>query len=62
MTQATTHDVLAVGNAIVDVLAPCEPRFLTEQQLAPGSMQLVDEARISWVKTSPRVSAATLPI
>lgn len=45
MTQAPTHDVLAVGNAIVDVLAPCTPEFLVEQQLAAGSMQLVDEAQ-----------------
>ncbi len=39
------YDVCAVGNAIVDVLAPCDPGFLTAQQLAPGSMQLVDEAQ-----------------
>lgn len=38
-------DVLAVGNAIVDVLAPCEPDFLDVQGLTPGSMQLVDEAQ-----------------
>ena len=38
-------DVLAVGNAIVDVLAPCEPAFLEAQGLTPGSMQLVDEAQ-----------------
>ena len=36
-------DVCAVGNAIVDVLAPCDPAFLTSQGLTPGSMQLVDE-------------------
>ena len=36
-------DVCAVGNAIVDVLAPCDPAFLTSQGLNPGSMQLVDE-------------------
>ncbi|WP_292052689.1 MULTISPECIES: adenosine kinase [unclassified Brevundimonas] len=38
-------DVLAVGNAIVDVLAPCEHAYLTEQGLVAGSMQLVDEAQ-----------------
>jgi sugar/nucleoside kinase (ribokinase family) len=44
MTQtAPQYDVCAVGNAIVDVLAPCEPAFLTAQGLTPGSMQLVDE-------------------
>ena len=46
MTQnAPTHDVCAVGNAIVDVLAPCDDAFLTAQGLTPGSMQLVDEAQ-----------------
>ncbi|MBX3478134.1 MAG: adenosine kinase [Brevundimonas sp.] len=38
-------DVCAVGNAIVDVLAPCEPAFLDAQGLVPGSMQLVDEGQ-----------------
>ncbi len=38
-------DVCAVGNAIVDVLAPCEPAFLETKGLIPGSMQLVDEAQ-----------------
>lgn len=42
MTQAPTYDVCAVGNAIVDVLAPCDPAFLTAQGLTAGSMQLVD--------------------
>jgi len=43
MTQIpASHDVCAVGNAIVDVLAPCDPAFLTAQGLTPGSMQLVD--------------------
>jgi len=42
MTQAPSYDVCAVGNAIVDVLAPCDPAFLTAQGLTPGSMQLVD--------------------
>lgn len=35
-------DVCAVGNAIVDVLSPCDPAFLEGQGLTPGSMQLVD--------------------
>lgn len=46
MTQnAPTHDVCAVGNAIVDVLAPCDDAFLVAQGMTPGSMQLVDEAQ-----------------
>lgn len=44
MTSTTpSYDVCAVGNAIVDVLSPCDDAFLTAQNLTPGSMQLVDE-------------------
>lgn len=35
-------DVLALGNALVDVLAHAEDTFLTERGIAKGSMQLVD--------------------
>lgn len=45
MTQAPTYDVCAVGNAIVDVLAPSDAAFLDAQGLTAGSMQLVDAAR-----------------
>ncbi len=49
MTQiapsAARYDVCAVGNAIVDVLSPCEPEFLEAQNLVSGSMQLVDAAQ-----------------
>ena len=46
MTQNSAparFDVCAVGNAIVDVLSPCDDAFLTAQSLTPGSMQLVDQ-------------------
>jgi sugar/nucleoside kinase (ribokinase family) len=39
------YDVCAVGNAIVDVLSPCDDAFLAVQDLAPNSMQLVDAER-----------------
>ena len=45
MTQnpsTARYDVCAVGNAIVDVLSPCDDAFLKAQSLTPGSMQLVD--------------------
>ena len=45
MTQSPRYDVCAVGNAIVDVLAPCTPEFLAKQKLVAGSMQLVDEVQ-----------------
>jgi sugar/nucleoside kinase (ribokinase family) len=36
------HDVLAIGNAIVDVLAHCDDRLLEELRLTKGTMALLD--------------------
>ncbi len=44
MTQPT-HDVIAIGNAIVDVLAPCKDEDIERLGLAKGGMSLVDTAR-----------------
>src|SRR5206468_7826895 len=38
-------DVLAIGNAIVDVIADADDRFLAEQGMHKGAMQLIDEAQ-----------------
>ena len=43
MTQ--TFDVCALGNAIVDVIAPCDDAFLATEGLAKGAMGLIDEGR-----------------
>ena len=61
MTQIpAAYDVCAVGNAIVDVLAPCDPAFLTAQGLTPGSMQLVDAAQSAalYAAMAPGVEAS----
>ncbi|MFD1332430.1 adenosine kinase [Methylopila musalis] len=39
------HDVLGIGNAIVDVIARTEDDFLVAEGLVKGSMALIDEAR-----------------
>jgi sugar/nucleoside kinase (ribokinase family) len=39
------YDVAAIGNAIVDVIAPCGPEFLAEADLTPGSMVLIDDVQ-----------------
>jgi len=39
-----TLDVLAIGNAIVDVIADADDAFLAAQGLDKGSMRLIDEA------------------
>ena len=38
-------DVLCVGNAIMDVLSPCEEQFLNTHHIEKGGMNLIDEAR-----------------
>jgi sugar/nucleoside kinase (ribokinase family) len=38
-------DVVGIGNAIVDVIAHADERFLVEQGLAPGAMTLIDAER-----------------
>ena len=37
-----SHDVVGIGNAIVDVLSHVEDRFLVEHRVDKGAMQLVD--------------------
>ncbi len=39
------YDVAAIGNAIVDVIAPAEDAFLAENTLDKGAMMLVDAGR-----------------
>src|SRR3990167_9275414 len=39
------YDVIAIGNAIVDVMAPCEDADIERLGLAKGGMSLVDTAR-----------------
>ena len=39
------YDVAAIGNAIVDVIAPSSEEFIAEQDLPKGGMILIDDAR-----------------
>lgn len=39
------YDVIAIGNAIVDVMAPCQDELIEELGLNRGGMTLVDTAR-----------------
>jgi sugar/nucleoside kinase (ribokinase family) len=43
--SAHRFDVLGLGNAIVDVIAPVDDDFLIKAQLRKGGMQLIDEER-----------------
>ena len=42
--MTSLYDVAAIGNAIVDVIAPASDDFLSDAGLTKGSMRLIDEA------------------
>ena len=43
MTTPAKYDILAIGNAIVDIMAPCDDSFLATHALTKGGMMLVDD-------------------
>jgi len=43
--MTSRFDVAAIGNAIVDVIAPCDEAFLEAQALTSGTMMLIDGER-----------------
>ena len=45
ITQNTTYDVVAIGNAIVDVMTRISDAFLAERGLIKGSMALIDASK-----------------
>lgn len=45
MSNRRRLDVIAIGNAIVDVIADADEDFLKREGMAKGSMQLIDQAR-----------------
>jgi sugar/nucleoside kinase (ribokinase family) len=56
-----TYDVVAVGNAIVDVLSHADDAFITEQGMAKGSMQLMfspEDADALYGKMGPGIEAS----
>ncbi len=40
-----TYDVVAIGNAIVDVLSFCDEAFIANQEMRKGTMQLINAER-----------------
>src|SRR4051812_28964242 len=45
MTQKKTYDVVAIGNAIVDVMSFAEDAFIIREGMRKGTMQLIDRER-----------------
>jgi sugar/nucleoside kinase (ribokinase family) len=56
----TLFDVAAIGNAIVDVIAPADDAFLVNEGLARGAMTLVDENRATdlYARMAPGIEAS----
>ena len=48
-TGSDRHDVLGIGNAIVDILAYAEDDLVAELELARGAMTLIDEERSAFL-------------
>ena len=45
MTTEARYDIVAIGNALVDVISQASDDFLDEEQQVTGSMALIDAAR-----------------
>ena len=45
MSTEARYDIVAIGNAIVDVISQASDEFLEEEQLVKGSMALIDADR-----------------
>jgi sugar/nucleoside kinase (ribokinase family) len=53
------YDVAAIGNAIVDVIAPSSEEFITDQDLPKGGMTLIDDARADQIYDAMAPGAET---
>ena len=58
---APTYDVVAIGNAIVDVIARADDAFIAENNLNKGSMQLLfttEEAEALYARMGPGIETS----
>lgn len=56
-----SHDVVAIGNAIVDILSQCDDAFLAQEAMTKGSMQLMfspADADALYAKMGPGIEAS----
>jgi sugar/nucleoside kinase (ribokinase family) len=60
MIDDRLHDVVGIGNAILDVIAETDERFLESQGLVKGSMALIDadQARALYADMGPAVECS----
>ncbi len=60
MSVEAKHDVLTIGNAIVDIISHCDDGFLTSADIIKGAMNLIDAGRAEELYTSmgPAIQAS----
>ncbi len=56
----STFDVLTIGNAIVDIIARCEDRFLDDNEIIKSAMNLIDaeRAELLYSRMGPALEAS----
>ena len=56
----SAYDVLAIGNAIVDIIARCEDDFLVDNGIHKGAMNLIDaeRAELLYSRMGPAIEAS----
>ena len=47
------YDVVGIGNAVVDIISPCDDRFLEKMGIEKGIMQLIENCLL-YTSPSPR--------
>jgi sugar/nucleoside kinase (ribokinase family) len=54
------YDVLCIGNAIVDIIARCDERFLADNGIVKGAMNLIDteRAELLYARMGPAIEAS----
>lgn len=57
MTTTPRYDILALGNAIVDVLAFADDAYIEAEGMAKGCMMLIDEARAKKIQSEMKSTA-----
>jgi len=58
--MSSKYDVLCIGNAIVDIIARCDEKFLVDNGIIKGAMNLIDgpRAELLYSRMGPAVEAS----
>jgi len=58
--MSSNYDVLCIGNAIVDIIARCDEKFLVDNDIIKGAMNLIDgpRAELLYSRMGPAIEAS----